>query len=184
MTTHRFLPNTPRVFGLTLTAVVAAAGGVLIAALCGLIPAREALLLCLLPWVVGVSLTDLHTGRIPNVLTLPLLLLGLVVNVAAGLWVNGEQALASSSCAFIGLTVFVQLCRRQGWKSALGMGDVKLVAAIAAWGGFAVLYDTLLWGSLAAVAGLLLLGRVRGPVGPYLVSVGWISLLVRGGSWL
>lgn len=77
--------------------------------------------------VLGVATwTDLRSRRIPNWLSLPFLAAGIVASV----WMNGGRgAIASLEGMALGATIFGVLCAMGG----MGMGDVKLFAAIGAW---------------------------------------------------
>jgi prepilin peptidase CpaA len=70
-------------------------------------------------------LTDLRARRIPNHLTYPAMLLGLVANTALGGW-HGLGQSALGWAAGLGVMLLPFLLR------AMGAGDVKLVAAIGA----------------------------------------------------
>lgn len=77
--------------------------------------------------VVGVAtLTDLRSRRIPNWLVFPFLLVGLVVSIV----LHGGHGLLQS---FEGLLVGAALFGVLAWLGGMGMGDVKLCAAIGAW---------------------------------------------------
>ena len=79
--------------------------------------------------VLGVCLvTDLRSRRIPNVVVLPYLLMGLL---AAGL----TRGWAGLEHSFAGLLVGGLFFGVIAWLGGMGMGDVKLCAAIGAWVG-------------------------------------------------
>jgi prepilin peptidase CpaA len=72
------------------------------------------------------TFTDLRSRRIPNWLVLPFLLAG----VAVSGWLHGWSGVGQSlSGLVLGAVLFGVL----GWMGGMGMGDVKLVAAIGAW---------------------------------------------------
>jgi prepilin peptidase CpaA len=72
------------------------------------------------------TFTDLRTRRIPNWLVLPFLLAGFVVS---GL-LHGAPGVRQSLGGFaVGALLFGLLC----WLGGMGMGDVKLCAAIGVW---------------------------------------------------
>lgn len=72
------------------------------------------------------TFTDLRSRRIPNWLVLPFMVVGVVVS---GL-VNGAQGIGQSLEGLgLGALLYGILCALGG----MGMGDVKLVAAIGAW---------------------------------------------------
>lgn len=100
--------------------------------------------------VLGVATwTDLRSRRIPNWLSLPFLVAGIAVSI----WMHGGHgALQSLEGMALGATIFGVLCAMGG----MGMGDVKLFAAIGAWVGpgqlMLALVLTGLAGGLMAVA--------------------------------
>jgi prepilin peptidase CpaA len=101
-----------------------------------LISAGVALLL-----VVGAT-TDVRSRRIPNVLTIGGALLGALLNAALFGAKGAEDSVLGwlLGCALL-LLPFLQ--------RAIGAGDVKLLAAVGAWGGTGLVVRTLLLGALA-----------------------------------
>jgi prepilin peptidase CpaA len=72
------------------------------------------------------TFTDLHSRRIPNWLVLPFLVAG----IATSGWLHGWHGIGQS---FGGLGVGAFLFGILAWMGGMGMGDVKLAAAIGAW---------------------------------------------------
>ena len=72
------------------------------------------------------TVTDLRSRRIPNWLVFPFLLTGVVVSTV----VEGQSGFANSMLGILFATVLMGLLRALG---AMGMGDVKLCAALGAW---------------------------------------------------
>jgi len=72
------------------------------------------------------TFTDLRNRRIPNWLVLPFLAAGLAVSTWLHGWHGLEQSLAGMA---LGTVLLGFLCRMGG----MGMGDLKLCAAIGAW---------------------------------------------------
>ncbi len=105
----------------------------------------------LIQWgaVLGASLVaagwDLHSRRIPNVLTLPLFVAGLAWNIGTG---GVFGAATSLSGAVIAALPFVLLFLYAGG----GAGDAKLMGAIGAWLGLAQGVAVLLMVVLAGAA--------------------------------
>ncbi|MEG1039189.1 MAG: A24 family peptidase [Pseudomonas sp.] len=146
-----------------------------------------ALALMLLSWgLLAVSLIDIEHRLLPDVLVLPLLWLGLIVN-AFELFVPLEDALWGAVAGYLSLWSVFWLFKFITGKEGMGYGDFKLLALIGAWGGWQILPQTLLMSSLlGALIGLILL-RAKGlktstpiPFGPYLAIAGWIALLWGG----
>lgn len=76
--------------------------------------------------VAVATFTDLRSRRIPNWLVFPFLLAGIVVSGAHHGWSGIGHSLAGIA---LGGLLFGVLC----WLGGMGMGDVKLCAAIGAW---------------------------------------------------
>jgi prepilin peptidase CpaA len=73
-----------------------------------------------------VTFTDLRSRRIPNWVVLPFLVAGVVVSG----WMHGWSGMGQSVAGMaLGGILFGVLC----WMGGMGMGDVKLAAAIGAW---------------------------------------------------
>jgi prepilin peptidase CpaA len=100
--------------------------------------------------LVVATYTDLRSRRIPNWLVLPFLLAGIGVSLGPKSWhgIGIGQSLAGMG---LGLLLFGVLA----WMGGMGMGDVKLCAAIGAWVGpkqlFLALVMTGIAGGIMAV---------------------------------
>lgn len=101
---------------------------------------------------------DVRTRRIPNWLTFPAALLGVLIATLAH---GGPGAIASAAGLLVGLLLFFPLFALKG----LGAGDVKLLGALGAWLGaslvFAVAFYTSLAGGVLAI-GLIVKHRYAG----------------------
>jgi prepilin peptidase CpaA len=95
------------------------------------------------------TVTDVLWRRIPNWLTLPLLAAGICVNAV----LHGVPGLVNS---FGGVGLAVLLLGSLCWLQSMGLGDLKLCAAIGAWVGPSVLMLMLLITAMAG--GLIALG--------------------------
>jgi leader peptidase (prepilin peptidase) / N-methyltransferase len=127
---------------------------------------------------------DIAYFRLPNVLTLPLALVGLVVTYG----IDPDQLAGHVFGAAIGFVVFAAI--REGYlmmrgTEGLGLGDAKLMAAFGAWLGWQALPSVVLIGSLGGIAVTLLqmlwgqpaqLDR-RLPFGAYLSIGAWLVWL-------
>jgi prepilin peptidase CpaA len=115
--------------------------------------------------LVAAMVSDLRFRLIPDWTAGGILLLFLVPHLAMGAWGVLAHGLAAAVLTFaIGAAFF--------WCGWLGGGDVKLLASLAAWGGFGglahfALLTSLLGGVLSlACAGWALIGRWRGETRP------------------
>ncbi|KOY00397.1 prepilin peptidase [Pseudomonas nunensis] len=144
-------------------------------------------LLLVLTWgLLAMSLIDAEHQLLPDVLVLPLLWLGLIVN-SFELFVPLHDALWGAVAGYLALWSVFWLFKLITGKDGIGHGDFKLLAMLGAWGGWQVLPLTLLLSSLVgAILGVILL-RLRDaktstpiPFGPYLAIAGWIALLWGG----
>jgi prepilin peptidase CpaA len=109
--------------------------------------------------VLGIAtFTDLRSRRIPNWLVLPFLLAGIGVSV----WLQGWHGMAQSLAGVaLGAVAFGFLC----WLGGMGMGDVKLCAAIGAWIGPSQLIIALVITGLAGGAMAICWAAYRGSLG-------------------
>lgn len=138
----------------------------------------------LLTWgLLAMSLIDADHQLLPDVLVLPLLWLGLIVN-QSGLLASPGDAFWGAVAGYLSLWSVYWLFKLVTGKEGMGYGDFKLLAMLGAWGGWQILPLTILLSSVVgAVLGIIIL-RLRSadsgtplPFGPYLALAGWIALL-------
>lgn len=98
--------------------------------------------------LLTLAVVDLAVLRLPNLLTLPLVLLGLAAaaHEKTGLLSHCAGALAGWLLIFGLAVVFRRLRGREG----IGMGDAKLLAAVGAWCGWRALPFTVMLACLLA----------------------------------
>jgi len=144
-------------------------------------PARLLLNLVFVAVLTALSFIDLDTFRLPDVLTLPLLGIGLLGAFLIPGAPSGLESLLSALGAG-GLFWIIARVYPQG----MGLGDVKLVAALGAFLGFPSIFLAVFMGSLlGSFIGIFLIvaGRKRFrqqiPFGPYL-ALGAIFALLWG----
>ena len=138
----------------------------------------------ILTWgLIVLSFVDLDHMLLPDVITLPLLWLGLLVNLAGGFCDIGSAVIGAIS-GYLVLWIIFHLYRMISGREGFGYGDFKLLAALGAWLGWQMLPLVLLLASLCgAVIGITLImltpreARQPLPFGPYLAVAGWIVLL-------
>jgi leader peptidase (prepilin peptidase)/N-methyltransferase len=135
-------------------------------------------------WVlIAGSGIDLDHKLLPDQLTLPLMWLGLLLNIN-GLFIDLQSAVIGAAAGYLVLWSVFHLFRIATGKEGMGYGDFKLLAAIGAWFGWQVLPTVILLASaVGALVGLLLIGLRRMgrevPIafGPFLAAAGWLVLV-------
>ena len=141
----------------------------------------------LLSWgLLAMSLIDVDHQLLPDVLVLPLLWLGLILN-SGDLLATLPDALWGAVIGYVCLWSVFWVFKVITGKDGMGYGDFKLLALLGAWGGWQILPMTLLIASLLGVFAGLVLMRLRKsqasvpmPFGPCLAIAGWIALLWGG----
>jgi leader peptidase (prepilin peptidase) / N-methyltransferase len=141
---------------------------------------------CALGWsLLALSFIDFHNYRLPDFLTVPILLAGLAVT-----WWAWPSALPDHLLGIIfgystlaGLGWLYRLLRR---REGIGFGDAKLLAAGGAWLSWQTLPSVLLSAALLGLTAVLI-GRLTGrislkgttpvPFGPCLAVAIWVSWL-------
>ena len=153
--------------------------------LCGLsFGVSNALAAAMFLTVVLISLTaiDLDHQLLPDNLTLPLLWVGLLINIDAT-FVPLESAVLGAVFGYLCLWSVYWLFKIITGKEGMGYGDFKLLAALGAWFGLSALPTIVLLSSLVgAVIGIALIVMRRQdretpmPFGPFLAGAGLIHL--------
>jgi leader peptidase (prepilin peptidase)/N-methyltransferase len=137
-------------------------------------------------WVLlALTFIDYDTQLLPDQLTLPLVWLGLLVNLQGG-FTDTRSAIVGAVAGYLFLWSTYWAFKLITGKEGMGYGDFKLLAAIGAWLGWQVLPAAIL---IAAGVGLLyalatsVLGQRESsqpiPFGPFLAIAGWVSLVQR-----
>jgi leader peptidase (prepilin peptidase)/N-methyltransferase len=170
--------------GLRYPLVEAATGllSLLVAAHFGPTPEAGAALVLL--WgLIALTVIDLDEQLLPDQLTLPLVWLGLLLNVN-GLFTDLVSAVIGAAAGYLALWFVFQLFRLLTGREGMGYGDFKLLAVFGAFLGWQMLPLIVLLSSLiGAVVGITLVvarGRDRQipiPFGPYLAAAGFVALL-------
>ncbi len=134
---------------------------------------------------IALALIDLDTRRLPNVLVLPMYVVGAVLLTAAAAVSGQWAALASAAVglAVLGGGYLVLALVRPG---AMGMGDVKLAGALGLFLGWlgpeSLAVGTIAGFLLGGGAGVVLLLRGAGrraslAFGPWLLAGAWVGIL-------
>lgn len=134
--------------------------------------------------LTAVTIIDFRSRRIPDALNL-----ALFAWAVAQIAVTGEPGFAASGLGLL-ISGGVFLLLAVVGRGAMGLGDVKLAAALGALLGFPQVLLALVIGVFAgglAAVGLLIAGRgKRGATmayGPYLALGGWVALLGAVFGW-
>jgi leader peptidase (prepilin peptidase)/N-methyltransferase len=140
--------------------------------------------------LVALTVIDLDHTLLPDVVTIPLLWVGLLLSVA---WHGGlpPPAPVDPASAIVGAAAGYLILWSVYWafkfatgKEGMGYGDFKLFGALGAWMGWQMLPLILLVSAFTgAVVGIVLIlarGRDRNvpiPFGPFLAAAGWVALM-------
>jgi leader peptidase (prepilin peptidase)/N-methyltransferase len=138
----------------------------------------------ILTWgLIALTMIDFDHMLLPDQIVLPLLWLGLVVNLSNGI-VPIEEAVIGAIAGYTSLFSIFWLFKLATGKEGMGFGDFKLFALFGAWIGWQLLPLLILMASVVgAVIGISLMlfkNHQKGqaiPFGPYLAIAGWITLL-------
>ena len=147
--------------------------------------------LLILTWgLVCLTLIDLDHMLLPDQITLPLLWLGLLVNINGAI-VPLSSAVIGAVVGYMSLFSVFWLFKLITGKDGMGYGDFKLYAVFGAWIGWQLLPVLILMASLVgAIVGISMMAfknhqREQAiPFGPYLAVAGWITLIWGNSIWI
>ncbi|WP_009523806.1 prepilin peptidase [Imbroritus primus] len=150
-------------------------------------PSWQALGGIVLVWtLLALTLIDADTQLLPDQLTLPLLWLGLLLNLN-GIFVPLADAVIGAMAGYLSLWSVYWVFKLVRGKEGMGYGDFKLMAALGAWFGWQALPALIL---LSSVVGLvfgvwrIVSGRQERdapfPFGPFIAGAGILVLLFGG----
>ena len=132
--------------------------------------------LVLTAFLIALTFIDADTQYLPDQLTLPLIWLGLLANYAGGL-VSLQQAVLGAVCGYMSLWLLNFVHKLWRGFDGMGAGDFKLLAALGAWLGAAVLPVIVFVAALVGVVAALVLKAAKSqPIafGPCLAIAGWL----------
>lgn len=138
----------------------------------------------LAPVLVALTVIDIESYRLPDALTLSLVLAGLGFAVVHG-WDSFPARLLAALAGYAVLYLVAVLYRQLRGRAGLGLGDAKLLAAAGAWLGAAALpmvvliasVSALVWAGALALRGRAVTGTTVLPFGPFLALGFWIVWL-------
>lgn len=134
---------------------------------------------------MALSAVDLLTLRLPDAITLPLAILGLMLATAIGLEPSFAWRLGAAVGGYGFIWALNEGYRAIRGRAGMGLGDAKLLAVAGAWLGPEGLPATLLYacaGALFFVAVRYVRGHAIGrdeplPFGPFLATAIWLVWL-------
>ncbi|WP_174869954.1 prepilin peptidase [Pectobacterium polaris] len=142
--------------------------------------------LILLSFLLVLTVIDIKTLLLPDVLTLSLLWMGLLFNLSET-FVPLNDAVVGAMAGYLSLWLLYWVFKYATGKEALGYGDFKLLAALGAWLGWQALPNLVL---VAALSGLVVTLVWRGlrkedtakplAFGPWLAMGGVFSVIMNG----
>ena len=133
--------------------------------------------------LLALAWIDAETGFLPDILTLSLLCLGVLVNLA-GTFAAPADAVVGALAGYLALWAVCWVFWRFTGRQGMGHGDFKLLAALGAWLGWALLPDVIVLSSALALI-VAVMRRLGGNLqageafsfGPYLALTGMAVLL-------
>jgi len=146
-------------------------------------PTAQAVAAIVMIWaLVALFMIDADTQLLPDQITLPLLWLGLLLNLQ-GLFVPLTDAVVGAAAGYLLLWSVYWLYKLIRGREGMGHGDFKLMGALGAWFGWQALPALILMSSVvgAVLGGAMLVLRRKGsdttfPFGPYIAGAGLIIL--------
>ncbi|WP_281560692.1 A24 family peptidase [Thalassomonas sp. RHCl1] len=150
----------------------------------------QTLLMLVLTWcLICLTMIDLDHMILPDQITLPLVWLGLLININ-GTFVPLADAVIGATAGYLSLFTVFWLFKLLTGKEGMGQGDFKLLAVFGAWAGWQLLPLLILMASaVGAIIGIALIvfkNHQRDqaiPFGPYLAVAGWITMLWGMPMW-
>lgn len=138
-------------------------------------------------FLIALAFIDSETGYLPDSLTLPLIVLGLLAN-GFGIFVSWPNALVGAAVGYLAFRLIGEAFLRLRGMDGLGQGDAKLLAAFGAWLGWMALAPIVFAGAMLALVSVAIVragGRkVAGdtpiPFGPALAAAGAFAMIARG----
>ncbi len=132
--------------------------------------------------LVALFMIDADTQLLPDQITLPLLWLGLLLNLQ-GWFAPLADAVIGAAAGYLVLWSVYWIFKLVRGREGMGYGDFKLMGALGAWFGWQALPALILMSSIvgAVIGGAMLLVQRKGsettfPFGPYIAGAGLLVL--------
>jgi leader peptidase (prepilin peptidase)/N-methyltransferase len=154
--------------------------------------AIEMLSTALMAWfLIGLSIFDIKTQRLPDIYTIPFLIIGLLQSYYFNFLEFPDSFIGMLTGGVIASTVAIFYKHVRG-RIGLGWGDVKLIAAFGSWLGWQILPFFILGSSVLGILFLLIKNNKNRvisrqdkiPFGPFLCGVGWLLWLLKMRSYI
>lgn len=136
--------------------------------------------------LICLTMIDADTQLLPDQITLPLLWLGLLVNLN-GLFVSLHDAVIGAIAGYLLLWSVYWAFKLATGKEGMGFGDFKLLAALGAWMGWQliplIVVLSAFTGAVIGISLMLIKGNSKSApmaFGPYLAVAGWIAFFWGG----
>jgi len=150
----------------------------------------ECIAALIMTWsLIALAVIDLDTQLLPDIITLPLLWLGLALSLFGNpdgsvIFTDPRSAIIGGIAGYLSLWSIYQGFKLVTGKEGMGYGDFKLLAALGAWLGWQMLLLIVLLSAVVGLIAALGLKIFRGhdnqipiPFGPYLATAGFIAML-------
>lgn len=134
--------------------------------------------------LIALFMIDAKTFLLPDSLTVPLLWLGILLNID-GHYVSLENSVIGAILGYLSLWSVYHIFKLITGKEGMGYGDFKLLAAIGAWGGWQILpfviFSASLFGAIFGSLWLYVIARNKEnnaiPFGPWLALSGFVAVV-------
>lgn len=133
--------------------------------------------------LIVLTFIDVDEMLLPDQITLPLLWLGIIVNINMG-FVSLTSSIIGAIAGYLSLWFVFWGFKLLTNKEGMGYGDFKLLAVLGAWIGWQMLPIILILSSVigATVGIMMILTKQKKyhqaiPFGPYLAIAGWIAMI-------
>ena len=133
--------------------------------------------------LIALTIIDIKKQLLPDNITLPLLWLGLILNLGE-LFTDSYSSILGAGFGYLSLWSVYHVFRLATGKEGMGFGDFKLLAALGAWMGWQALPIIIIFSSLVgAVTGIAMIMTRRQqqgqpiPFGPFLAAAGWLAMI-------
>nr|CAA6825460.1 MAG: Leader peptidase (Prepilin peptidase) (EC / N-methyltransferase (EC [uncultured Thiotrichaceae bacterium] len=145
---------------------------------------KETLALLLMTWtLITLFMIDAQTMLLPDNIVLPLLWLGILLNMN-GFFTSLESSVIGAVAGYLILWSLFHGFKLMTGKEGMGYGDFKLLAALGAWGGWEILpfvvFASSAFGAVFGISLMLIKNQKESqpmPFGPWLAMAGFVALV-------